>query len=764
MQTAQANLMAPLSRSYSLWPTQTTVVQTAKVRAEITIFNTVARTRLDIEIVNTGTRVEMGTLLIPLPDGAVPYDMAYSADGWSCQTQVLRKTQAQQIFNTLVWAVRDPALVEFAGHDLLMTRAFPIEPGARRTITLLYWNILEYEQGRVDYRLPRTQSLQYEVPWEIVVQIRSSHPISTVYSPSHHLIVERISDKQVKVELDGEAGDQPGPFQLSYLRQGDGVSASVYAYPDEDGAGGYFLLLAGLPAELPPDVVPLKRELTLVLDRSGSMSGTKIQQAKAVTQQIISMLEPDEAFNVITYDSSVQFFSSQPVVKNAQTETAAWNYVQAVTATGGTNLHEALRLSLAQTPAEGMLPLVLFLTDGLPTSGIVAEVAIRDLVVSANPHDRRVFTVGVGLDVNAALLQGLAELSRARAEFILPGESVEEKVGRVFASLNGPILSDGQLRVLNLDGDEAVGRTWDVIPMVLPDLYEGDKLTILGRYVGVEPMVFEVSGHFVGQDRTYEFLFEPAAADRQYAFVPRLWASRKIAEMIYEIRQLGADPSMQRDDPRLLELTDTIVAMSIEYGILTEYTAFLAQENVNLNGAGTPGSAAGGGTTGEAAGNIYDRGVACRSGGAGVNQSINLRAQLYQEVLNPDNSYIDVYMRPVRITNVQQVADLAFYYKDGRWIDSRLFSVDDEVSPVRTIEYASAEFLSLMNELALQGRQAALSFGDDVVLQVGGQAVLILMPPEAPKHAPDPAGQTGSGSSSGGSSGGGSSGGGGAIR
>jgi Ca-activated chloride channel family protein len=150
-----------------------------------------------------------------------------------------------------------------------------------------------------------------------------------------------------------------------------------------------------------------------------------------------------------------------------------------------------------------MLPLVLFLTDGLPTVGDTSERSIRDLVSKKNPHDRRVFTFGVGYDVNTHLLEKLADDSKGRAEFVLPQEDVEVKVARVFKSLSGPVLTDVVLRVLDPKGDEALGRVRDILPARLPDLYEEDQLVLLGQYVGEAPVTFEISGRYFGKQRAF---------------------------------------------------------------------------------------------------------------------------------------------------------------------------------------------------------------------------------------------------------------------
>ncbi|MHC4113071.1 MAG: VWA domain-containing protein, partial [Planctomycetota bacterium] len=386
--------------------------------------------------------------------------------------------------------------------------------------------------------------MKYAVPWKVTANIKSKRPISTVYSPSHKLKIKRITNKQMSVKLAADAAKEPGPFRLSYLLQEDGVTASMFAYPDKKVGGGYFLLLAGLPAEPPKnaDTPAIKREVTLVIDRSGSMRNEKIKQVKEAALQIIAGLKKGEAFNIIIYNNTIQKFSNKPVIKSKETEEAATAYIEGLTATGGTNIHDALRETLGQEPIDEMLPIVLFLTDGLPTTGNTSEVAIRNVVMKSNPHNRRVFTFGVGFDVNAALLEKIAAESRARAEFVLPKEDVEAKIGKVFGQLTGPTLADTQLQVVKRNGAPAIGRTRDILPQKLPDLFEGDQIVLLGQYVGTKPITFKISGNYLGKKRQFKFKFKFDKANVRNGFVPRLWASRKIAELIDAVRQMGADP------------------------------------------------------------------------------------------------------------------------------------------------------------------------------------------------------------------------------
>jgi len=699
------------SRRIAFAPQRQGAIEITDVKVLIDILESTATTTIEIRLQNTTSSRQEAELIVPVPDGAVVRGFAYDGPGGMISAKVLEKEQARRIYQQLVSKIRDPALVEFVGYNLIRSSVFPVEP--------TYEHLLEADGNRIDYVLPRTEALEYAVPWKVKANIKAKRPISTVYSASHKLDIERQSDKEMTVKIALDAEKEPGAFRLSYLVQEDGVTASMFAYPDKKVGGGYFLLLAGLPAEAlkNADDPAIKREVTLVIDRSGSMRNEKIDQVKEAAMQIIAALKNGEAFNIIIYNNTVQWFSPKPVVKNRRTAKAAQAYIEGITASGGTNIHDALKAALEQAPAEGMLPIVLFLTDGLPTVGNTSEIAIRELVVESNPHKRRVFTFGVGVDVNAPLLEKIAGESRAKAEFVLPKEDVEVKVGKVFKRLTGPVLADAKLEVLKKNGEPAIGRTRDIMPQKLPDLFEGDRLVLLGQYVGDEPVTFRLSGNYMGKKRKFKFTFKFDKADKRNGFVPRLWAGRKIGELIDAVRQMGADKAVSKNDPKVKELVDEIVRLSTEFGILTEYTAFLAREGTNLRDTGR--------LMEEASISLETRAMRSRSGYGAVNQSYNLQAQKDGATLNMRNEYYDEKMNRVSIASIQQINDRAYYRRSGRWIDGDLVSKEAQIEPARIIEFGTEEFIELAEKLAKDNRQGSIALRGDILLMVDGEPVLV---------------------------------------
>jgi Ca-activated chloride channel family protein len=486
--------------------------------------------------------------------------------------------------------------------------------------------------------------------------------------------------------------------------------------------GGYFLLLAGVPAKLPKGPGAIKREVTIVLDRSGSMNGGKIAQAREAALEVLSGLDEGEAFNLIVYNQNVYPFSSGPVVKTKQALADARKWLDGVNALGSTNLHDALVEALRPKPTDGMLPIVLFITDGLPTTGNTSEVAIRDAATKANPFHRRVFTFGVGLDVNTPLLDAVAADTRATSTYVLPKEDVEVKVAQVFAKLSGPVLASPELGVLDAAATPAHARVRDLLPAKLPDLYEGDQLVLLGRYTGEEPLTFVLSGNYLGKARTFRFTFGLDRTTTRNAFVSRLWASRQIATLADAIRRLGADgpaaaAAAASRDSRVKELVGEIVRLSTEFGILTEYTSFLAREGTNLTKRDE--------VIAEATRNFTDRAMNTRSGTASYNQSANLTTQMAQQEMNSQNRYYDQNMNRVAVTSIQQVTDRAFYLRGGRWVDSRIVGDEARMKPERVVEFGSDEFREIVRKLTAEGRAATISLRGDILIVIDGQTVLI---------------------------------------
>lgn len=721
------NVIVPQSRSYGFSLSNDPAIRIVDVQAYIEISdNTTAETTLIINLQNMSATEQFAQLVVPVPGDIAIRDIYIAQDTEPMIAQVLNRAEATLFLGQLVVDVNDPALMEFIDTSLIISDSFYIAAGANTTVSLTYKQAVAINGNRVDYLLPRTEWVLYRVPWEITVSINAGQTLSTIYSPSHKLDVNRDSSNSATATTVNESSTMAGPFRLYYLlEEAQGFTCSVLNYPASEFDGGYFLCMAGLPTEAVHDDNDIKRELTLVLDRSGSMKGIKIEQVKQAARLVISGLADGEAFNLITYNSKIDTFNNEPLLKNQSTVQAAFDYLDTINATGTTNLHGALETALLQKPTEGFLPVILFLTDGLPTTGETSEIQIRDLVLSSNPYYRRVFTLGVGYDLNAPLLDGLAEYSLGQSIFVRPQDDVEAAILEVFSNISQPLFTDLTIHSVSAEGTPGTRRTYNVLPFNIADQFQADQLVLIGEYLGQDPFLLEIRGNYRNQVQSFFCPVDPQQASLELGFVPRLWSSRFVAQVINEIRQMGADPKLTKYDERLWELSVAMVHLSLTYGILTEYTAYFGDGSVDLLNYGDLLYY---GWT-----DLFNRAVKAREGISAVNQSLNLGILKSQNVLNRDNLYLDRNMNEVRTTTIQHINDATLYYNysEGIWMDSQLLlPPEDPNAPVEIVvaEFGSPEFMELAGRLALQGRQGCLGMPQHTTLWESGNIVKVKMP------------------------------------
>ncbi len=347
---------------------------------------------------------------------------------------------------------------------------------------------------------------------------------------------------------------------LSYL------DPSERADPD-----GFFLAL--LAPEPRAESQALPKDLILVLDHSGSMEGEKFNQAQEAAAYILDHLNPEDAFNLVAFSSGVELYASG--MRPASEAAAAREWVWRLSAAGSTDIHRAL-LEAAATARSERPTYVIFMTDGLPTEGVVeSEQILKDFEGSA-PEDLRLFSFGVGYDVDTYLLDSLAQEHHGTSFYVQPGERLDEALSTFYAKISTPVLTD-----LELDfGDVPV---YDLYPSPLPDLFRGSQIVVVGRYrQGGEanPTDVRLSGMVNGAEQVFvfedqEFSQASSADDPLASVLPRLWATRKIGYLLNQARLNGADT----------ETVDQIVRLSIRYGIVTPYTSYLVTEELPLGEA-----------------------------------------------------------------------------------------------------------------------------------------------------------------------------------
>jgi Ca-activated chloride channel family protein len=259
-----------------------------KIEAKISINGQVAMTELSLTFHNPDGRMKEGRALLPVPSKAALKSFAMEGTSGKVEAKLLPRGEARRIYDEIVSRLKDPAILEFAGLGAVKTGVFPVMPDKTVRLRMVYEELLEVDGNRVDYSLPRTQAIgEQSPPWKISLEWKDKSGIRTLYSPSHEIATKRSSGKRVSFELKGKIN--PGPVQVSILqRKTKEAVASFLSHPDK-GDEGYFLMLLS-PPEVDESRPKLKREVTLVIDRSGSMAGQKLRQVQAAfTSKLLRM-------------------------------------------------------------------------------------------------------------------------------------------------------------------------------------------------------------------------------------------------------------------------------------------------------------------------------------------------------------------------------------------------------------------------------------------------------------------------------------------
>lgn len=665
-----------------------------------------------------------GTYFFPIPETASIVEFAIWENGKKLVGEVRSREEARRIYDEIVRRQRDPGLLEYAGKDLFQASIFPIPPKSDKKLELTYSQVLKAESGTVGFRyplgmgnrawvnaprpipppvpLPRPIPLprptrrpvsyvetdaQNQIRNQKIgtvsgrIEITSPQALRNIYSPSHTIDVKRTGENKAVMTFESTGKDQD--FQLFYGLSDKDFGMSLLTYR-EAGKDGYFLLVLS-PKDKVLDSEIASKDIIFVLDTSGSMADEgKMEKARAALLFGVKSLREGDRFNVINFAGEEHLMEKGLIPANSSGKKRGEDFVKKLEPRGGTNINDSLRAALRQFDNSDRPKLLVFMTDGLPTVGETNVEKIINNVKDVKVSNLRLFTFGVGYDVNTRLLDKIAEENSGAADYVEPKEDLEVKVSNFFTKVSSPVLT-------NLELDFGRVQTDLLYPRKTPDLFRGTQLTLLGRYKNdndLREITLRLTGKTDRETRTfnYENLNFPLRAEDNN-FLPRLWATRRVGWLMEQIRANGEQK----------ELKDEIVELGTRYGIVTPYTSYLAtdgserefddrrisnlpmqqrQNSLPQNGRGLPRPMA----TPQATMS------ADASGESAVRAS--KAAKEKKEADKVDNQ---------TTANVQNVGNKTFYKdENGVWTDAE-FKAENKLPEVK-LQFASNEFFDLISK------------------------------------------------------------------
>lgn len=699
-------------------PRPTTQLEIRYHHVTVSIENQLAVTRVDQVFYNPNTWAVEGTYIFPLPADAVVSDFALWVDGKPVAGEVLSAVEARKYYEEVVRSLRDPALLEYIERGAVRASVFPIPPQGEQKIEIEYHQVLTSQNGLVRYTYPLNTEKFSLAPLQDVavkVEIRDQQAIRAVYSPSHPISVDQRGERYKIAGYEAQNVLPDTDFTL-YYSLGESEAFHLFSYRDPSDAqnqdGFFLLLLAPKPGD---GNEPVAKDVFLVLDRSGSMEGEKFLQAQSALRYILKKLNPKDRFYLQAFSTGLTTYADELRPASDVNEALAW--VDRLSAAGSTDINRAL-LEVVSVASKERPTYLIFLTDGLPTEGVIDAAEIVNNFARSAPANVRLFSFGVGYDVDTTLLDTLSQEHHGQSAYIRPGESLNEVLSAFYEKISTPVLTN-----LKLDFGKQV--IYDVYPDPLPDLFSGGQIVVTGRYREGGSEDITLTGEVNGQPQKFRFDQQIFANDTRgnesgIEALPRLWATRKIGYLLNQIRLKGANK----------EIIEQIVQLSIRYGIITPYTSYLVTDPMPLGVE----------EQSRIAEDQFDQVQAApmeASGKSAVERASQEGMMQSAEVApgvmpaQGEGQQTDNAALAIRV-----VGSRTFLLRGGVWMDT---VYDPQKMAVQNIKFLSDDYFKLISvrpDLA-----PILALGDQVLLVVDGKAFQIVLEnkPGAPVILPDAA-------------------------
>jgi len=567
---------------------------------DVRVSGLIADSKLVRTFRNTGDQWREGVFVFPLPEKASVYGLAMKVGERTIVGEVQPREEAKKTYEKARNSGRHAATVEQQRPNLFTTRVANIPPGATVSVELNYQQPVRYQDGVFELSVPTTLTPRYmpgeplaatPQQWQggwavpttgvpdadaispftvdmadvaadshrasVQFTIDAGFPLARVSSPSHELATQQ--DGQV-VKVQPQVGDivMNRDFVLRWqplAGQEPGAAVFHQRWEGED-----YLLAMVVPGRA--GKIRLPRELTFVIDTSGSMAGESIRQAREALHMGLGTLAPGDQFNVIQFNSQPHALFMQPEMATANNLARARQYVSRLKADGGTEMAPALAMALqSHGKASGELPdeasprvrQVVFMTDGAVGNESALFSQIRRQL-----GDQRLFTVAIGSAPNRHFMREAARWGRGSYTAVQDTADISGPLARLFAAMEAPVLTDIEVRWPG----QVASALEDSFPLRPGDLFQGEPLLQVVR--GVPPAgELSVSGRLPGGATWQRSLDLQQAASG--TGLNRYWAREKIDSLLDEARVEGQEPDKAK-----------ITKLAVEHSLMSPYTSFVA--------------------------------------------------------------------------------------------------------------------------------------------------------------------------------------------
>ena len=571
------------------------------VKAEISGF--LSRVRVTQEFENPFKEKIEAVYTFPLPQSAAVDDMTMMVGNRTVKGKILRREEAQAVYEAARSNGQVAGLLDQERPNIFTQAVANIMPGEKVTVTISYVETLKYEDGSYQFVFPMVVAPRYipgtatsagtggtspnttQVPdasritpplapkgtraghdISVDVSLDAGVPIDELKSNTHEIDVERPNGWTAHVRLKDKDSIPNKDFVLKYDVAGRRVEDALLTTRTDK--GGFFTFILQPPDRVTvEDVTP--KEIVFVLDTSGSMSGFPIEKAKESMKLALDGLYPQDTFNLITFAGDTSILFPQPVPATKENMAKAQKFLETREGGGGTEMMKAIRAALEPSDTQGHIRIVCFMTDGEVGNDL-------EIISEVQKHpNARVFAFGIGSSVNRFLLDKISEEGRGEVEYVGLNDDGSAAARKFHERVRSPLLTDISVEW----GGLAVA---DVYPKRIPDLFSAKPVILTGRYTAGGRGVIRLKGKMSGRDFVREIPVELPETEARHDVLSTLWARTRIDDL------MSKDYAGIQQNNAHADLKETITQLGLEYGLMTQFTSFVAVEEMVVTDGGQP--------------------------------------------------------------------------------------------------------------------------------------------------------------------------------
>jgi Ca-activated chloride channel homolog len=571
---------------------------------EADISGLVSRVRVRQTFHNPLERKIEAIYVFPLPTDAAVDGLVMTVGERRIFGQIKPREEAHAVYEAARAAGHVAGLLDQERPNIFTQAVTNIEPGAQVVIELSYVETLRYDDGVFEFMFPMVVGPRYmpgsptgrqgsgwapdttQVPdasrisppvaapgtraghdISVTVHLDAGTPVLELQSLLHEVEVTQSGTGRATVTLKHQADIPNKDFILHYRTATDAIGDAFLTHTDARGT--FFTLILQPPRTVRPEqAVP--KELIFVIDRSGSMSGFPIEKAKATMRLAIERMNPQDTFNLLSFSGGTGRCFATPVPNTAANRAAALKYLADLYGSGGTEMMPAIIEALGGAHDPGRVRVMAFMSDGYVGNDLEIVDAVRKHAGTA-----RVFAFGIGNAVNRFLLDGMAHAGRGMVDYVTLESQADGAVERFQERIHTPVLTDISIDWGNLSAAE-------VYPKQIPDLFSQQPIMVYGRLQGPADGTLVLRGHTAAGPLVRQIHVHSPAEPAQHAALAALWARAKVKERLaqdYTALQRGTFPEAIRYE---------ITALGVEFQLVTQFTSFVAVEELTVTVAGEP--------------------------------------------------------------------------------------------------------------------------------------------------------------------------------